>query len=111
MNMATLNCAVIKGDTPIEIFWKFNNRKISSNDGVLITRSGQRISVLSIESVRSRHAGNYTCVGKNPAGIMEYSSELKVNGKRLLMVSAYTNGIYLFIFLFLYQFSSHSIKP
>lgn len=78
--MASITCSVIKGDAPIDISWKFNNTDLFSNDGVIITRSGQRISVLSIETVRSRHAGLYTCVGKNSAGYIEHSAELKVNG-------------------------------
>lgn len=79
--MATVNCAVTKGDLPIDIYWKLNDYKLmGSNDGILITRSGNRISTLSIESVRSRHSGNYTCVASNSAGTVEHSAMLYVNG-------------------------------
>lgn len=78
--MATVNCAVTKGDTPINITWRFNNYPLrNNNDGVLITKSGQRISILNIESVQARHRGNYTCSASNPAGVIEHSAELKVN--------------------------------
>lgn len=76
-----VSCGVTKGDTPISIVWLFNGNPISTNDGVLITKSGQKISTLSIESVQSRHAGNYTCVARNRAGQVSHSSELKVIGK------------------------------
>lgn len=81
MDMATVNCAVIKGDVPTDIFWIFNKfTKLSSNDGVSIIKSGQRISMLNIESARARHRGNYTCVVKHSAGFVEHTAELKVNG-------------------------------
>lgn len=81
MDMATVNCAVIKGDPPTDIFWIFNKfTKLSSNDGISIIKSGQRISMLNIESVRARHRGNYTCVVKYSAGFVEHTAELKVNG-------------------------------
>lgn len=80
-DMATVNCAATKGDLPIDIHWKFNNHKLmGSNDGITITKSGQRISMLSIESARSRHIGNYSCVASNQAGTVEHSSMLYVNG-------------------------------
>uniref|UniRef100_A0A182YKL3 Down syndrome cell adhesion molecule n=2 Tax=Neocellia TaxID=44535 RepID=A0A182YKL3_ANOST len=74
----TVSCAVAKGDTPIEINWMFNGSKIFSNDGITITKSGQKMSLLYIESVQARHAGNYTCVARNKAGFVEHTSELKV---------------------------------
>ena len=80
MDMATASCAVIKGE-PTDIFWIFNKfNKLSNNDGITILKSGQRISMLNIESVRARHRGNYTYVVKYAAGFVEHTSELKVNG-------------------------------
>lgn len=80
LGMASVTCAIIKGDTPIDIMWTLNGNKLSTNDGVLITRVGQRNSFLSIDSVRPRHAGNYTCIAKNYAGVVQHSSELLVDG-------------------------------
>lgn len=79
-----VSCAVAKGDTPVEINWMFNGSTIHTNDGILITKGGQKISMLSIESVQPRHAGNYTCVARNRAGFVEHTSELKVIGKLAL---------------------------
>ena len=80
MSTTTVSCTVSKGDLPIGINWFFNDLRLSSNDGILITKNGQRISILSIESVQPRHAGNYTCMAKNRAGESQHTSELKVIG-------------------------------
>lgn len=79
MDMATVNCAVTKGDIPIDISWRFQNYSITTGDGILITKNGQRISMLNIESVQSRHRGFYKCVVANAAGTVEHLAELKVN--------------------------------
>lgn len=79
-DIAMVNCAILRGDPPFEISWKKNGRKLDSNDGVLISRSGQRLSILNIESVQARHAGNYTCQVKSQAGIIERVAELHVTG-------------------------------
>ncbi|XP_040165885.1 Down syndrome cell adhesion molecule-like protein Dscam2 isoform X35 [Anopheles arabiensis] len=74
----SVQCVVTKGDVPIDIGWMFNGRRISSNDGITVSKLGQKMSTLYIESIRSRHAGNYTCRASNAAGSVEHSSELKV---------------------------------
>ena len=38
------------------------------------------MSVMSIESVAARHAGEYTCVATNGAGTISQSAMLVVNG-------------------------------
>ncbi|XP_035788147.1 Down syndrome cell adhesion molecule-like protein Dscam2 isoform X7 [Anopheles albimanus] len=79
-SMTTVSCAVTKGDMPIEIFWSFNGQPLFTNgdDGIIITKSGHRVSMLTIESVSSRHAGNYTCLGRNRAGEVRHTSQLKI---------------------------------
>lgn len=79
-----VSCAVAKGDLPLEIEWLFEGRKIGPSDEVSITKSGQKISMLSIDSVQPRHAGNYTCLASNRAGTAEHTSELKVIGRALI---------------------------
>lgn len=76
---ATAFCNV-KGDPPFEIYWQKNGRRIHSADGILITRSGQKLSILNIESAQPRHAANYTCVVKSQAGIIKQTTQLRVNG-------------------------------
>lgn len=79
-------CTITKGDTPIEIWWTFSDniikieRKISTNDGIFITRAGNKVSILTIESVNARHRGNYSCHAKNVGGISNYSATLAING-------------------------------
>lgn len=76
----SVSCIVTKGDTPIDISWLFNGRRLTTNDGVLITKSGQKMSILLIESAHSRHAGNYTCHARNGAGSVEQTSTLQIIG-------------------------------
>ncbi|XP_041784492.1 Down syndrome cell adhesion molecule-like protein Dscam2 isoform X33 [Anopheles merus] len=86
-DMVSTMCTVNKGDMPIDIAWEFTPtfpspgkaRKLYTNDGVLISRTSTRISMLSIDSVRDRHSGNYTCHAKNQAGLVEYTAVLFVN--------------------------------
>lgn len=79
-SMTTVNCAVTKGDLPIEIFWLFNGQPIFTGEGIIITKSGHRVSMLTIESVNSGHAGNYSCLARNKAREVRHSSQLKVLG-------------------------------
>lgn len=87
----TLQCSITHGDLPISIYWTFNgillNQKTSNiggnrdkNNDVIISNMGSRSSVLTIDSVKGRHAGNYTCYGKNAAGLSDHSVLLIVNG-------------------------------
>nr|XP_029721313.1 Down syndrome cell adhesion molecule-like protein Dscam2 isoform X32 [Aedes albopictus] len=85
-DMVSTMCTVNKGDMPIDISWEFTSslveprvpRKLYTNDGVLLSRGSTRISTLSIDSVRDRHSGNYTCRAKNQAGASEYTAVLSV---------------------------------
>lgn len=81
----TAVCSVSKGDLPLSIFWKFHNEhfpeyNLTSNDGVLITKNNAKVSVLTIEAVKARHRGNYTCFASNRAGIAHHSAFLSING-------------------------------
>lgn len=80
MDMVSASCTVNKGDLPLDIYWRVDGHKLFTNDGVLVSRSSPRISVMSIESVRGRHSGNYTCVAENAAGMAEHTATLSVNG-------------------------------
>lgn len=76
---------VNKGDLPIEINWWMTDdfgkeRRLITNDGIVITRTNRRISMLTIEAVKPRHRAQYKCVASNPAGIVEYSIQLAING-------------------------------
>lgn len=90
MNMddaVSVTCTVAKGDLPINIWWTLNDdfseyeRNLTTNDGVMITRNSQKISMLAIDAVKARHRGNYTCYAKNKAGITKHSAFLLINGE------------------------------
>lgn len=80
MDTVSVNCVVSRGDLPIEIVWLFDGLRVTSNDGITVSKMGPKMSTLYIESIRPRHAGNYSCVARNKAGQVEHSSELKVIG-------------------------------
>ena len=71
---------------PLNIWWTLTEVnsdkevKLSTNDGLVITRNGNKLSVLNIESVKGRHRGVYTCYAENKAGITHSSSKLSING-------------------------------
>lgn len=82
-------CIITKGDVPIQVWWtlvddfdKFE-KNLSTNDGILITRTSQKLSLLNIDAVKARHRGNYTCYAKNKAGISQHSAFLYINGECL----------------------------
>jgi Immunoglobulin domain len=79
-------CTITKGDLPIRIWWTFVDdfsgleRNLSTNDGLMITRSSPKVSMLTIDAVKARHRGNYTCHAHNKAGISQHSAFLFING-------------------------------
>ncbi|XP_076544933.1 Down syndrome cell adhesion molecule 1 isoform X4 [Osmia lignaria lignaria] len=87
--MATVQCAVIKGDLPLKIVWSLNGRhidvgRVSGDHGydipdIVVSRSSKRISTLTIDSVAARHAGEYSCTATNAAGSARHTSVLSVN--------------------------------
>lgn len=97
--MTVVQCAIIKGDSPISISWFFNGVEITPGyQDMLIGKMSQRISTLSIEAVRARHSGDYTCRASNAAGKTDHTAHLHVNGNTPYSVPM---GILLFmIFIF-----------
>lgn len=82
----TTVCSVVKGDLPLTIWWSFEDvnhasvYNITTNDGIIITRSSQKVSMLMIEAVKARHRGNYTCYAQNRGGLSAQSAYLAING-------------------------------
>nr|XP_033326664.1 Down syndrome cell adhesion molecule-like protein Dscam2 isoform X32 [Megalopta genalis] len=74
-------CTVVKGDLPIEVAWALNGEPITvKNHGdISISSTGNRVSLMTIEAVSGRHAGEYTCTASNAAGATSYSATLAVN--------------------------------
>lgn len=79
-------CSITKGDLPIKIWWSFNGERtderynLTTNDGVVITRTSQKVSMLAIEAVKAKHRGNYTCFASNQGGFAQHSAYLAING-------------------------------
>lgn len=99
LDMVSATCTVKKGDLPIQISWLHNGFRVMTNDGIVINRMGQRISTLSIESVRDRHRGNFTCVAKNDAGYTDLTVDLSVKGENRFLKIFYSNLKIFSIFL------------
>lgn len=75
-----MTCLISSGDQPIDIEWLFNDYGISTYSGITVVKGGKRTSILTIDNVHARHAGNYTCKAKNYAAAVNYTAELIVNG-------------------------------
>lgn len=80
-------CTILRGDLPVKIWWTLSDSyeslaeyNISTNDGIVITKAGHKLSVLNIEPVKARHRGNYTCYAKNKAGVAKHSAYLAISG-------------------------------
>ncbi|XP_077985299.1 cell adhesion molecule DSCAM-like [Glandiceps talaboti] len=71
-------CVVSTGDMPITITWKKDGGPIPQGIGITITHTAGFSSTLSIGDVSPHHEGNYTCVVKNDAAQVTYTSELVV---------------------------------
>lgn len=81
----TIQCSIVHGDMPLSIYWTFNGQPVEivpagGSGEVMVSAMGTRSSVLTIESVRGQHAGNYTCFGTNAAGMSKHNVQLVVNG-------------------------------
>ncbi|XP_025268088.1 Down syndrome cell adhesion molecule-like protein Dscam2 isoform X39 [Camponotus floridanus] len=76
----TVTCTVLKGDHPIQIGWALNGEPISrDHSDISIVSTSKRVSLLTIDAVTARHAGEYTCTASNVAGGTSYSASLAVN--------------------------------
>lgn len=76
---ASLTCTVHRGDMPIDITWRHNNKTITNQNGVSVL-NGKKASMLNIDAVSPENAGEYSCVANNSAGSTSYSATLNVNG-------------------------------
>jgi hypothetical protein len=83
-DFATIQCAVIKGDSPVSVTWLFNDSEAENLEGITVINSGARSKVLNIDSVRAEHSGKYTCVARNAAGKTNHTAVLRVNGTNLM---------------------------
>lgn len=103
-------CHISKGDTPLEVYWEFNGKKISRELGTF-SKVGDRSSVLMMPLVTGAHSGNYTCIAKNNAGTTSYTTILKIIGTSKNVVFTTEKFCLLFFhhsyFIFLLSGSTH----
>lgn len=91
--MVSVQCAVVKGDSPLEVTWMFNNHLIESDQSDIVIDNINRRKQLTIESISARHAGEYTCVASNIAGSVSRTAALDING--IFYNSCYCNDFLL----------------
>lgn len=65
---------------PVSFTWELNGQSVSEINGITVGTFGKKTSVLTIDSLSEDHAGNYTCLAANRAGVSAYSAELIVMG-------------------------------
>lgn len=102
----SVQCSVPSGDLPIGIRWYFNGKDID-DPAIAITNIGKRSKALTIDAVTASHAGNYTCEASNKADIIQFSSELIINGMISVTSSQFVKHLFQFL---LRSFRSASVS-
>lgn len=75
----------------MNILWLLNNKTIDNFDGIIVSKMGNKISTVAIDSVQENHAGVYSCLAENAAGKTHFSVELNVNGNNFLINYSVSN--------------------
>ena len=70
---------------PVTFSWLLNGKPADESLGIGVSSFGKKTSVLSIDSVDEHHAGNYTCLASNRAGVAAYTAKLIVKGTTRLI--------------------------
>lgn len=80
-----LQCFVPRGDTPLSIWWEFDDEDQQTTKGASFstTQLGPRTSLLTISAATAWHSGNYTCHANNVAGETTATVPLTVHGSTL----------------------------
>lgn len=73
-----LTCNVVVGDTPLEILWYQNEKRLTSLSSIE-EETGTHLSTLSFKPLSEDHGGTYKCMARNAAGVDSASVELVVN--------------------------------
>uniref|UniRef100_A0A1A8QQI8 Cell adhesion molecule DSCAM n=1 Tax=Nothobranchius rachovii TaxID=451742 RepID=A0A1A8QQI8_9TELE len=70
-------CVVTSGDRPLDITWQKDGRPIPISLGVTVDNI-DFTSSLRINNLTPDHNGNYTCIARNEAAVVEHQSQLIV---------------------------------
>ena len=81
----------------MKLWWTFKGEQdevphnLTTNDGIMISKTTQKISMIAIDAVKARHRGNYTCYAQNRAGVAQQSSYLSINGSSFYQFCFYSS--------------------
>ena len=73
------SCVAQSNPSPV-INWHKDGQQILVDSSITITSPTPSMSIIMIGKVHRSHAGKYTCVASNEAGVVEESVLLKVKG-------------------------------
>lgn len=76
---AGVTCLITDGDLPITIQWLKDGKPIASYLDVTTNTLNEFTSTLTINSIKPRNNGNYTCIAQNAAAVKNYTAPLLVN--------------------------------
>lgn len=74
-----LHCDLIEGKQPVNFYWKFNGKKLETNDEFLIINKEEETS-LKIKNLSFNHLGSYSCSAENEYGKNEKQTKINFNG-------------------------------
>ncbi|KAI1290168.1 Hemicentin-2 [Halotydeus destructor] len=74
----TVMCSLIKGTNPVKFTWFKNNKPLNGEDVKIVNIEAISASSLTIENLKSRDAGNFTCKAENAAGQDSHSLHLTI---------------------------------
>ncbi|GAB6021000.1 Down syndrome cell adhesion molecule-like protein 1, variant 3 [Chamberlinius hualienensis] len=78
---ARVVCGLQEGDAPIQFSWLHDDQPIANGGSITVFNADGLSSILSISSLRaSSHAGTFTCIARNGAGVDRHKAVLRVNG-------------------------------
>lgn len=56
-----LNCQVLKGEKPFHYVWRFNGNNLLFDDNVHVHSPYEDLSILTINHLKYKNMGNYSC--------------------------------------------------
>ncbi|XP_059481325.1 cell adhesion molecule Dscam2-like isoform X4 [Neocloeon triangulifer] len=71
-------CTTSQGDQPFVFSWLKDGRALQPGDGLEVIQFTSFSSILTIDSVRAHHSGNYSCQVQNAAATVEHTAALSV---------------------------------
>ena len=76
----SVQCSVIRGDSPLTITWTKDDQKAESIPGINIRKLDIYTVRLSIGQLSAHHTGDYKCIAQNDAAQVIQQARLNVHG-------------------------------